>query len=155
MAKFSPSLFRIVNNLGKIVVRIFRIVTKMVPYIVSYGPIRSQMVLYGPLWSHIFPYGSVWSFIVKYCPLWSHMVLYGLIWSSMVLYHPLWSRMVLFGSGWYHMVPYSLYSPFDFCAPMMFYEVLEGIKVSPILKALRSCLTLSWSSSPLVERVSR
>ena len=39
------------------------------------------------------------------------------------------------------MVPYG---------PIMFYEVLEGIKVSPILKALRSCLITATHRAEVV-----
>ena len=79
--------------------------------------------------------------MVQYGLPWSPMTPYGSLWYPIVPYSPVWLSMVPNSSVWSHVSDRPVYSPVEFFAPLMFFWVFEGIKFSPILKALRSCLS--------------
>ena len=90
----------------------------------------TNMVPYCPIWSSTVPYGLLWPPMVPYSPLWLCMVPFILVWLCIVLYGPVWSYMVPYDPLWSCMVFEIFSSPI---------AVLQGIKFSAILKAVRSC----------------
>ena len=89
-------------------------------------------------------YAATWANIILHVPAWSNVVSNGHALSCIMPNGPSWTciaLMVCYVRAWFCMVLHEpIYDPAWFCM------VFEGIKVSQILKALRSCFIYIWLS---------
>ena len=121
-------------------------------YLLNFGPIRSTLVLFGPLWSNLLYNGPNVFTSVLFSPLWSYSILFGsirstfflfgLYWSSCIHFSPIRSTLVLFIPNYLPWSTSVILEPFNplhslfgpFC-PLWFYFVHIGL-ISSILSTL-------------------